>query len=86
VRSFPRRFVDDNNSVEGRRFGWTRHTLLEFAQRQQISCCDIAEMAVELSNLRRAEKAGAESTRPPEFLLFVAGFRSGCRTLRNRRA
>src|ERR1700722_843936 len=34
VRSFPGGFVDDNNSVEGRRLWWMRHLVSEFAQRQ----------------------------------------------------
>ena len=30
VRGFAGRFVNDNDPVEGGRFGWTRHNLLDF--------------------------------------------------------
>src|ERR1700735_3367568 len=35
---------------------------------------------------RERDRGSVGSTRPPEFLLFVKDFRSGCRTLRSRRA
>jgi hypothetical protein len=83
VRSFPRRFVDHNNPIEGRRFGRTRHKLLEFGQRPSSDmtsheCCGNSSM--------RGENALPEPTKPPRFLLCAAGFRCDFRFPRSGRA